>query len=99
MACKSNPDLAGRLSIPNVMRVKGYSKDKAVNCTLKMQVRQEGEKLKGNASASAPAVFSVAAKMVALSKTVMTTLLAAITSGDNDGLPMLSLPSLPKKTH
>jgi hypothetical protein len=98
LVCESNPDPAKRLSIPNVMRVKGYSKDKAVNCTLKMQVRQEVKKLKGNASTSAPAVLSTAATMVVFSTMVLTTVLATIMPGDKDGLLMLSLSPPPKKT-
>ena len=35
----------------------GYSLDEAVNCTLQMQVRREVEKLKGNVSTSASAVY------------------------------------------
>ena len=46
VACERNPNPTGRLSIPNVLRVKGYSEDEAVNCTLQMQVRPEVEKLK-----------------------------------------------------
>ncbi len=80
------------------MRVRGYSEDEAVNRTLQTQVRQEFKKLKGIASASASAVLSAAAAMVALSTTVMTTALATISPEDNDGLPVLSLPSPPKKT-
>ena len=57
------------------------------------------KKLKGNASASAPAVLTKVAMIVAFSTTVVTTALTRIMPGDNDGLPMLSLPSLPKKTH
>jgi hypothetical protein len=98
VACKSNPDLTKQLSIPKVMRVRGHSEDKAINCTLQMQVRQEVEKLKDIASASVPAVLSTAAAMVALSTTVMTTALAMILLEDNDGSPDLSLPSPPKKT-
>ena len=95
LACESNPaDPARSLSIPNVMRVKGYSEDKAVNCTLQMQVRQEVGKLKCNDSASAPAVLSAATTMVQLSAKVMTTALTTIMPGDIDGLLMLSLPSL-----
>ncbi len=61
VACKGNPDPTGRLSIPNVMRLRGYSHDEAINHTLQiMQVRREVEKLKGNASTSAPAVLSAA---------------------------------------
>jgi hypothetical protein len=45
LACERNPDPTGRLSIPNVLRVKGYSEDKAVNHMLQMQVRREVEKL------------------------------------------------------
>ncbi len=51
VACERNPDPTGRLSIPNVLRVKGYSEDEAVNQTLQMQVHREVEKLKGNSSA------------------------------------------------
>ena len=47
-----------------IFPIMGYSKDKAVNCTLQMQVRQEVEKLKGNSSAS-----SAADGMIVLSAT------------------------------
>ena len=56
------------------------------------------KRLKGSASASASAVLSAAATMVALSMTVATTALAMITLGDNDGASMLSFLSPPKKT-
>jgi hypothetical protein len=80
------------------MRVRGYSEDEAVNCKLQMQVHREVKKLKGIASASVSAVLSAAAVMVALSTTVTTTALATILPEDNDGSPVLSLPSPPKKT-
>ena len=57
VAYEGNPDPSGRLSIPEVMRLRGYSHDEAINPTLQMQVRQEVEKLRGNASTSAPAVL------------------------------------------
>ena len=68
VACEGNPDPTGRLSIPDVMRLRGYSHDEAVNRTLQMQVRREVEKLKGNASTSASAVLSAAGAMVTLSR-------------------------------
>ena len=43
VACKGNPDPTGRLSIPDVMRSRGYSHDEAVNHTLQMQVQREVE--------------------------------------------------------
>jgi hypothetical protein len=65
-----------------------------------MQVRREVKKLKGIASALALAVLSAAVAMVALSTTVRTTALAMILpeDNDNDGSPVLSLLSPPKKT-
>ncbi len=45
VACERNPDPTGWLRIPNILRVKG-SEDKAVDCTLQMQVRREFKKLK-----------------------------------------------------
>ncbi len=98
VACESNPDTTGRLSIPHVMRLRGYFEDEAVNCTLQMQVRREAKKLKGIASPSAAAVLSAVAAMVALSTTVTTRALATILPEDNDGSPVLSLLSPPKKT-
>ncbi len=41
VACERNPDPTGQLSIPNVLRVNGYSEDEAVNRTLQMQVCRE----------------------------------------------------------
>jgi hypothetical protein len=98
VACESNPDLTGQQSIPNVMRVRGYSEDKAVNHTLQMQVRQVVEKLNGISPPPASAVLSAVATMAALSTTVMTTVLVMISPEDNDCSPVLSLPSPPKKT-
>ena len=88
----------GRLSIPDVMKLRGYSHDEAVNRTLQMQVRQEGKKLKGNASTSAPAVLSAANAMITLASTTVTrTALTSISPEEcNDGTP--SLPSPLKKT-
>jgi hypothetical protein len=80
------------------MRLRGYFEDEAVNCTLQMQVRREAKKLKGIASPSAAAVLSAVAAMVALSTTVTTRALATILPEDNDGSPVLSLLSPPKKT-
>ncbi len=97
LACKSNLDPTGRLSIPNVVRVRDYSEDEAVNCMLPVQVCLEVEKLNGIASASALAVISAAARMVALSTTVTTTVPSTILPENNDGFPVLSLPSLPEK--
>jgi hypothetical protein len=67
LACERNPDLTGRLSIPNVLRVKEYSEDEAVNCTLQMQVRRE--------------VKAAAAAMIMLSTTatITTTMTTATT--------------------
>jgi hypothetical protein len=98
VACKSNPNPTGQLSILNVMRTRGYSEDEAVNCTLQMQVCQEVKKSKGIASSSALAVLFAAAAMVALSMKVTATALTRIFPEDNDGLPVLSLLSPPKKT-
>ena len=46
VACQQNPDPTGRPGIPNSMRIRGYSEDEYVNCTLQMQVRREVEKIK-----------------------------------------------------
>ena len=67
VVCEGNPDPTGRLIIPDVMRLRGYSGDEVVNRTLQMQVRREVETLKGNVSTSASAVLSAAGAMVALS--------------------------------
>ena len=67
VVCKGNPDPAGRLSIPDVMRLRGYSGDEVVIRTLQIKVRRDVEKLKGNVSTSASAVLSAAGAMVALS--------------------------------
>ena len=67
VVCEGNPNPTGRLSIPDVMRLRGYSGDEVVNRTLQMQVRREVETLKGNVSTSASAVLSAAGAMVALS--------------------------------
>ena len=88
MACEGNPDPTGRLSIPDVMRLRGYSHDEAINRTLQMQVRREVEKLRGNASTSAPAVLSAANAMITLaSATVTRTALASISPEDNNDGP------------
>jgi len=50
VVCKGNPDPAGRLSIPDVMRLRGYSGDEVVIRTLQIKVRRDVEKLKGNVS-------------------------------------------------
>ena len=68
MACEGNPDPTGRLSTPDVMRLRGYSGDEVVNHTLQMQVHQEVKKLKGNVSTSASAVLSAAGAIVTLSR-------------------------------
>jgi len=98
VVCEGNPDLTGRLSIPDVMRLRGYSGDEVVNRTLQMQVRREVEKLKGNVSTSTSAVLSAAGAMVTLSTTVTTTVLTSISLEEsNDGTLALSLPSPLKK--
>ena len=89
VACKSKPNPTRQLSIPNVMRVRGYSEDKAINCTQQMQVCQEVEKIQGIASTSSSAVLSAAAAMVALSMMVKRTAHATMLPEDNDGLPVL----------
>jgi hypothetical protein len=45
--CKShiNPDM--RIKIPAAMMAKGYSDKESKNRTLQMQVRREGEKIRG----------------------------------------------------
>jgi hypothetical protein len=95
LACKRNPDLTGRLSITNVLRVKGYSEDKAVNRTLQMQVRQEVEKLKGNSSASGAAAAMI---MLSTTRTITTTTTMATTINTTLS-EALHLPSSMKKTH
>ena len=42
VACEHNPHWTGRLSIPNVLRVKKYSENETINRTLQMQVRRKG---------------------------------------------------------
>ena len=93
VVCKGNPDPTGRLSIPDVMRLRGYSQDEAINCTLQMQVRREVEKLKGNVSTSASDVLSAANMMVALSSTTVTRLASILPEKSNDGTSTLSFPS------
>ena len=96
--CEGNPNPTGRLSIPDVMRLRGNSGDEVVNHTLQMQVHREVEILKGNVSTSASAVLSAAGAMVTLSTTVTTTVLASILPEEsNDGTLALSLPSPLKK--
>jgi len=70
VVCEGNPNPTGRLIIPDVMRLRGYSGDEVVNRTLQMQVRREVKKLKGNVSTStsASAVLSAAGAMVTLSR-------------------------------
>ena len=98
VVCEGNPDPTGRLIIPDVMRLRGYSGDEVVNCTLQMQVHREVKKLKDNVSTSASAVLSAAGAMVTLSTTVTTTVLASILLEEsNDGTLALSLPSPLKK--
>ena len=57
VVCEGNPDPTGRLRVPNVMRLRGYSGDEVVNRNLQMQVHREVKKLKGNVSTSALAVY------------------------------------------
>ena len=88
VACEGNPDPSGRLSIPEVMRLRGYSHDEAINRTLQMQVRREVEKLRGNASTSVPAVLSAANAMITLASTTVTrTALASISPEENNDGP------------
>jgi len=98
MACKGNPDPTGRLSIPDVIRLRGYSHDEAVNRTLQMQVRQEVEKLKGNASTSALAVISAANAMITLASTNVTRLALVSISQEESNDPSL-LKKLRKSSH
>ena len=83
-----------RLSIPNVLRVKGYSEDQAVNRTLQIQVRREVEKLKGNSSASAAAAATI---MLSTTTTITTTTITATTINTISS-EALDLPSPLKKT-
>ena len=99
VVCEGNPDPTGRLSTPDVMRLRGYSGDEVVNHTLQMQVRREVEKLKGDVSTSVSAVLSPAGAMVTLSTMVTMTELASILPEEsNDGTLALSLPFPLKKT-
>jgi hypothetical protein len=93
VVCKGNPNPTGRLSIPDVMRLRGYSQDEAVNHTLQMQVHREVKKLKGNVSTSASAVLSAANLMVALSSTTVMRLASIFLEESNDGTSTLSFPS------
>jgi hypothetical protein len=83
-----------RLSIPNVLRVKGCSEDQAVNRTLQIQVRREVEKLKGNSSASAAAAATI---MLSTTTTITTTTTTATTINTISS-EVLNLPSPLKKT-
>ncbi len=94
VACERNPYLTDRLSIPNVLRVKGYSENKAINCTLQMQVCREVEKLKGNSSASAAATAII---MLSTPTTIKTTKTTATTISTISS-EALDLPSPLKKT-
>ena len=94
LACERNPNLSSRLSIHNVMRVKGYSEDEAINCTLQMQMRREVEKIKDNSSASA-----AAAAMIMLSTTTtITTTTTMATMINMISSKTLDVPSPLKKT-
>ena len=95
VACERNPDPTGRLSIPNVLRVKGYSEDEAVNRTLQMQVRREVEKLKGNSSALATATAMI---MLSTTTTTITTTTSTATTISTISSESLDLPSPLKKT-
>jgi len=95
VACERNPDPTGRLSIPNVLRVKGYSEDEAVNRSLQMQVRREVEKLKGNSSASAAATAMI---MLSTMTTTITTTTSTATTISTISSESLDLPSPLKKT-
>ena len=68
VVCNGNPNPTGRLNIPDVMRLRGYSGNEVVNRTLQMQVRREVKKMKGNDSTSASAVLSAAGAIVTLSR-------------------------------
>ncbi len=93
VACKGNPDPTGRLSIPDEMRLRGYSQDEAVNRTLQIQVRWEAKKLKSNVSTSALDVLSAANVMAALSSTIVARLASILQEENNDGTSTLSFPS------
>ena len=97
LVCEGNSDPTRRLSIPDVMRLRGYSQDEAVNRTLQMQVRREVKKLKGNVSNSASAVLPAANVMVALFSTTVTRLASISPEESNDGTSTLFFPSLLKK--
>jgi hypothetical protein len=99
VACECNPDPTGRLSIPNVLRrVKGYSEDKVVNHTLQMQVRQEVEKLKGNASASAAVTAMIMLSMTTTTITTTTTTAITISTISSESLDLLSPLKKTRKT-
>ena len=84
-----------RLSIPNVLRVKGCSEDQAVNRTLQIQVRREVEKLKGNSSASAAATAMI---MLSTTTTTITMTTSTATTISTISSESLDLPSPLKKT-
>jgi hypothetical protein len=95
VACERNPDPTSRLSIPAVLRVKGYSEDEAVNRTLQMQVRREVKKLKGSSSASAaatPMIILSTTTMITMTSTTATTISTILSES-------LDLPSPLKKMH
>jgi hypothetical protein len=62
VACE--PNTATRVKIPNAMRIRGYSKSKAADQTLQMQVRCKAEKIKGEAIPGPPAPEAVAVSVL-----------------------------------
>ncbi len=80
------------------MRLREYSQDEAVNCTLQMQMRREVKKLKGDVFTSASDVLSAANVMVALSSTTVMRLALILPEESNDGTLTLSFPFPLKKT-
>ena len=58
VACEQNP--ATRVTIPDAMRIKGYSPSEAADRALQMQVHREAEKIKGEAIPGPPAPAAVA---------------------------------------
>jgi hypothetical protein len=59
VACEQNP--ATRVTIPDAMRIKGYSPSEAADRALQMQVHREAEKIKGEAIPGPPAPAAMAA--------------------------------------
>jgi hypothetical protein len=104
VACE--PNTATRVKIPDAMRIRGYSQSEAADQGLKMPVRPEAEKIKGEAIPGPPAPEAVAVSaLLSLSYTanVGRVALAAITPVPAAGPILLAvgvaaLPLPPRKT-